>query len=100
MRKKKLGKEKPFKLEGNEGKDNGCEIADSCLDCPCESRWVWVEMQCKEDYTQGSGKRGLIIDMRGSIAHSLTTQGMSVAFLGEVFNVTSETIRRALRQGE
>ena len=71
--------------------DNGCEFADSCLDCPFP--------ECV--YAQPGGKRRWLKNLRDeAVSRLFTTQGKKVKDLALMFGVSRRTIQRILKRGK
>ena len=69
--------------------DNGCEFADSCLNCPLP--------ECI--YTQPGGKQRWLKRLRDKEVLGLfTTQGKGVKELALMFGVSRRTIQRILQR--
>jgi hypothetical protein len=70
-------------------KDEGCELADSCLDCPFPD--------CI--YSQPRGKQHWLKELRdGEVLRLFTTQGKGVKELALMFGVSRRTIQRILKR--
>lgn len=68
--------------------DRGCELADSCLDCPL--------VKCI--YDQPGGKQHWLKQMRNKeIVRLFTTEGKTVKELALMFSVSQRTVQRALK---
>ena len=68
-------------------KDEGCELADSCLECPFP--------QCI--YEQPRGKQRWRKKLRdGEITRLFTREGKEIKELARVFGVSQRTVQRAL----
>jgi hypothetical protein len=71
--------------------DNGCEFADSCLDCPFP--------ECV--YAQPGGKQRWLKNLRDeAVLRLFTTQGKKVKELALMFGVSRRTIQRILKRGK
>ncbi len=71
-------------------RDEGCELADSCLNCPFP--------ECI--FEQPGGKRRLLMAQRnGEIARLFEHEKKSVKELAHIFKLSIRTIQRALKQG-
>jgi hypothetical protein len=71
--------------------DNGCEFADSCLDCPFP--------ECV--YAQPGGKRRWLKNLRDeAVLRLFTTQGKKVKELALMFGVSRRTVQRILKRGK
>jgi hypothetical protein len=71
-------------------RDEGCELADSCLNCPFP--------ECI--FEQPGGKRRLLMEQRnGEIARLFEHEKKSVKELAHIFKLSIRTIQRALKQG-
>lgn len=69
-------------------KDQGCELADSCLECPFP--------QCV--YEQPGGKQRWLKKRRNrEIIKLFTTEGKGVKELALIFGVSQRTVQRALK---
>ena len=69
-------------------RDEGCELAESCLDCPFE--------ECV--YDEPGGKQRLVKKMRNKeMAELFTSEGKKVKELAEIFGVSQRTVQRALK---
>jgi hypothetical protein len=69
-------------------KDEGCDLADSCLNCPFP--------QCV--YEQPRGRQRLLKKLRDRrIVRLFTGEGKRVKELALVFGVSSRTVQRALK---
>ena len=69
-------------------KDEGCDLADSCLNCPFP--------RCV--YEQPRGRQRWLKKLRDKeIARLFTGEGKGVKELALVFGVSSRTVQRALR---
>jgi len=69
-------------------RDNGCEFADSCLNCPFP--------ECI--YAQPGGKQRWLRDLRDKeVLRLFTTQGKGVKELALIFGVSRRTIQRILK---
>jgi hypothetical protein len=70
-------------------RDNGCEFADSCLDCPFP--------ECI--YAQPGGKRRWLRGLRDeAVLRLFTVQGKEVKDLALMFGVSRRTIQRILKR--
>lgn len=68
--------------------DEGCEFADSCLNCPLPL--------CV--YDEPGGKRRLLKRQRAQeMARLFTTEGKGQKELAEIFSVSQRTVQRALK---
>jgi len=75
-------------LEYYQYRDNGCEFADSCLNCPFP--------ECI--YAQPGGKQRWLRDLRDKeVLRLFTTQGKGVKELALIFGVSRRTIQRILK---
>ncbi len=69
--------------------DEGCEFADSCLNCPFP--------QCI--YEQPRGRQRWLKKLRtGEVMRLFTTEGKGVKELATMFGVSQRTIQRALKR--
>ncbi len=68
--------------------DEGCEFADSCLNCPF-SRCI---------YDEPGGKQHFVKDLRNQEILRLYTEGKEIAELAVMFGVSQRTIQRALKR--
>ncbi|MDD4924152.1 MAG: helix-turn-helix domain-containing protein [Dehalococcoidales bacterium] len=70
-------------------RDEGCELAESCLNCPFP--------ECIFD--EPGGKRKLLMERRnGEIARLYDNEKKSVKELARIFNLSIRTIQRALKE--
>jgi hypothetical protein len=70
-------------------KDEGCELADSCLNCPFPD--------CI--YVQPRGKQQWLKELRGrEVLRLFETQGKGVKELALMFGVSRRTIQRILKR--
>jgi len=70
-------------------RDDGCEFADSCLDCPFP--------ECI--YAQPGGKQRWLRGLRDeAVLRLFTAQGKGVKELASVFGVSQRTIQRILKR--
>jgi hypothetical protein len=70
-------------------RDNGCEFADSCLNCPFP--------ECI--YAQPGGKQRWLKELRDeAVSRLFTTQGKGVKELALMFGVSRRTIQRILQR--
>jgi hypothetical protein len=69
-------------------RDEGCELAPACLDCPYE----------KCVYDEPGGKQHRIKDMRNQEISRLYHAGKVVAELATMFGVSQRTVHRALKR--
>ena len=68
--------------------DEGCEFAESCLNCPLP---VCI-------YEEPGGKRRLLKRQRAKeMARLLTTEGKGIGELAQIFGVSQRTVQRALK---
>jgi len=89
----------PFKLEGKEVKDTGCELSRTCAGCPYESGTLQFSARCKEEYPNGVA--GLVADIKRSVISSMYNKGISVTILARIFNSSTTHIRMHIhRYGE
>ena len=71
--------------------DNGCEFADSCLDCPFPD--------CL--YAEPGGKQRWLKTLRDeAVSRLYTDQGKTVKELAMMFGVSRRTIQRILKQAK
>jgi hypothetical protein len=71
-------------------RDEGCELADSCLNCPFP--------ECI--YTQPGGKQQWLKRLRDrEVLRLFTSHGKEVKELALVFGVSRRTIQRILKRG-
>ena len=71
-------------------RDDGCEFADSCLNCPFP--------ECI--YAQPGGKQRWLKRLRDKeVLRMFTTQGKRVKELALMFGVSRRTIQRILKRG-
>ena len=69
--------------------DNGCEFADSCLDCPFP--------ECL--YAQPGGKQRWLKELRDeAVLRLFTSQSKTVKDLALMFGVSRRTIQRIIKQ--
>ena len=69
-------------------RDEGCELADSCLSCPLP---VCV-------YEEPGGKRHLLKKQRDrKMAKLFTEEGKEVKELAQIFGISQRTVQRALK---
>jgi DNA-binding CsgD family transcriptional regulator len=68
--------------------DDGCEFADSCLNCPFPD--------CI--YAQPGGRQQWLKSLRDQEVLKLHSQGKSVKELAEMFGLSSRTIQRILKR--
>jgi AraC-like DNA-binding protein len=69
-------------------RDEGCELASSCLECPFE--------ECI--YDQPGGVHGWLKKQRdGEMARLFSDEGKKVKELAEMFGVSKRTVQRALK---
>ncbi|MDP2731413.1 MAG: helix-turn-helix domain-containing protein [Dehalococcoidales bacterium] len=69
-------------------RDEGCELADSCLNCPF-ARCI---------YDEPGGKQHLLKGWRAKeIARLFTIEGKKIRELARLFNVSQRTVQRALK---
>jgi hypothetical protein len=68
--------------------DDGCEFADSCLNCPFPD--------CI--YAQPGGRQQWLKSLRDKEVLKLHSQGKSVRELAEMFGLSSRTIQRILKR--
>jgi len=69
-------------------KDQGCEYAQSCLECPYP--------QCL--YDEPGGRQRWLKEMRNREINKLFTTGWKVKELALLFDVSQRTIQRALKE--
>ncbi len=68
--------------------DEGCELADSCLNCPF-ARCI---------YDEPRGKQRWLKRLRAKeMARLFTTEGKGVKELAQMFDVSQRTVQRALK---
>ena len=68
--------------------DEGCDLADSCLNCPLP---VCI-------YEEPGGKRRLLKRKRATeMARLFTTEGKGVKDLAQIYGVSQRTVQRALK---
>ena len=67
--------------------DEGCEFAESCLNCPLP---VCV-------YEEPGGKRRLLKRLRAKEMARLFSEGKGIKELAEMFGVSRRTVQRALK---
>jgi len=68
--------------------DEGCEVADSCLNCPLP---VCI-------YDEPGGKQRLVKRQRArEMARLFTNEGKGVKELAQIFGVSQRTVQRALK---
>jgi hypothetical protein len=79
--------EKDFKPEYCQYRDEGCEYAKACLDCPFP--------QCL--YDEPRGRQHWMKQTRDKEIKRLFDQGKKVKELAIIFGVSQRTIQRALR---
>ena len=71
--------------------DNGCEFADSCLDCPFP--------ECL--YAEPGGKRRWLKTLRDeAVLRLFTSRGKTVKELALMFGVSRRTIQRVLKRAK
>jgi hypothetical protein len=69
-------------------RDEGCELAGACLDCPFE--------ECV--YDEPGGKPRLVKNLRNKeMARLFTCEGKKVKELAEIYGVSQRTVQRALK---
>jgi len=69
-------------------RDEGCELADSCLGCPLP---VCI-------YEEPGGKRRLLKKQRDrKMARLFTEEGKGAKELAQIFDVSQRTVQRALK---
>jgi len=69
-------------------RDEGCDLADSCLNCPYD--------RCI--YDQPGGKRGWLKELRTrEITRLYTSEGKGVREMAVIFGVSQRTVQRALK---
>jgi len=69
-------------------RDEGCELAESCLDCPLP--------RCV--YDEPGGKQRWLKRLRArEMARLFTTEGKTVKELSLIFGVSQRTVQRALK---
>lgn len=82
------GKEPDLLPEYYQYKDEGCDLADSCLNCPF--------LQCV--YEQPGGRQRWLKNLRDrEIARLFTGEGKGVKELALLFDVSQRTVQRALK---
>ena len=70
--------------------DNGCEFADSCLDCPFP--------ECL--YAQPGGKQRWLKKLRDrEMVRLASTGGRGVKELATMFRLSQRTVQRVLKEG-
>lgn len=69
-------------------KDSGCDLADSCLNCPFQ--------ECIYD-EPGGRQRWLKRQRDKEIARLFTTEGKGVKELALMFDISQRTVQRALK---
>ena len=68
--------------------DEGCEFADSCLNCPFT----------KCIYDEAGGKQRWLKRLRArEMARLFTTEGKGIKELAQIFGVSQRTVQRALK---
>ncbi|MFC1931463.1 hypothetical protein ACFLXJ_04620 [Chloroflexota bacterium] len=84
-----LSEDKPDVLpEYCQYKDEGCDLADSCLECPFP--------QCV--YEQHGGKQRWLKKLRDrEVARLFTSEGKGIKDLASTFSVSQRTVQRALK---
>ena len=71
--------------------DAGCELADSCLDCPL----------AKCIYDEPGGRQHYIKRLRNKeILRLFTTEGKEVVELASMFGISQRTVQRALKRAQ
>ncbi len=69
-------------------RDVGCDLAESCLNCPFE--------QCVHD--EPGGKQRLVKNLRDNeMARLFTSAGKGAKELSEMFSISQRTVQRALK---
>jgi len=69
-------------------RDNGCDLADSCLNCPFS----------KCIYEEPGGRRRLLKGLRNREMERLfSTEGKGIKELAQIFGVSQRTVQRALK---
>ena len=69
-------------------RDEGCEFADSCLNCPLP----------KCIYEEPGGKQRWLKKLRArEMAKLFTTEGKGMKELAQIFDVSQRTVQRALK---
>lgn len=69
-------------------KDEGCEFAPSCLECPF--------VRCV--YDAPGGKQHFVKELRDQEILSLYTTGKEARELAEIFGISQRTVHRALKR--
>ena len=82
------GEEKDLPPEFCRYRDEGCEYARSCLECPLQ--------QCL--YDEPRGKQRWLKDLRNREINRLFKTGKKVSELAKRFDVSERTIQRAVRK--
>jgi hypothetical protein len=72
--------------ENTHYRDDGCEVSQSCLDCPLP--------RCR--YEEPGGLRALLNEQRDRQIIQLREQGMPVAELADYFGVSRRTVFRVI----
>lgn len=69
-------------------RDEGCEFAESCLNCPLP---ICI-------YEEPGGKQHLLKKLRAKeMARLFTTEGKGIKELAQTFDVSQRTVQRALK---
>jgi len=71
-------------------RDEGCEFADSCLNCPFAS--------CI--YDEPGGKQHFIKELQNTEIIRLYTQGKELEELATMFGISQRTVQRALKRSK
>ncbi len=71
-------------------RDEGCDFASSCLDCPF-SRCI---------YDEPGGKQHFVKELRNKEILRLYIQGRQIKELATMFAISQRTIHRALKRSE
>jgi len=69
--------------------DEGCELADSCLNCPFP-KCIYGQLGGKQQWLKGQRDEEII--------KLLKTEGKGVAELASIFGISQRTVQRALKR--
>lgn len=72
-------------------RDEGCEFADSCLNCPFE-KCIYDEPRGRQHYTKRLRAK--------EIARLFTTGGKGIKELALMFGLSQRTVQRALKRAK
>ena len=71
--------------------DEGCEFADSCLDCPF-AKCIYDEPRGRQRYTKRLRDK--------EIVRLFTTEGKGVKEMASMFGISQRTVQRALKKAK